>query len=123
MNQIINSQSQLQDNPCISCGACCAYFRVSFYWAETEDGGGTVPVAMTEKLNNFMCCMKGTNEPHPRCINLCGEIGQSVSCSIYDKRPSPCREFPQAWETSDYNESCDRARAAYGLPPLPKPQT
>ncbi|HDH0840599.1 TPA: YkgJ family cysteine cluster protein, partial [Klebsiella pneumoniae] len=21
-------------NPCMTCGACCAYFRVSFYWAE-----------------------------------------------------------------------------------------
>ncbi|THB82127.1 YkgJ family cysteine cluster protein, partial [Pantoea allii] len=21
-------------NPCVSCGACCAHFRVSFYWAE-----------------------------------------------------------------------------------------
>ncbi|HGC1012017.1 TPA: YkgJ family cysteine cluster protein, partial [Escherichia coli] len=20
-------------NPCITCGACCAFFRVSFYWA------------------------------------------------------------------------------------------
>ncbi|MEA7465220.1 YkgJ family cysteine cluster protein, partial [Salmonella enterica subsp. enterica serovar Lubbock] len=20
-------------NPCMTCGACCAYFRVSFYWA------------------------------------------------------------------------------------------
>ncbi len=120
MSQTLTSQSNLQDNPCISCGACCAYFRVSFYWAEAEDGGGTVPVSMTEKLNAFMSCMKGTNEPNPRCINLRGEIGQSVSCAIYDKRPSPCREFTQAWETDDYNEACERARAAHGLPPLPK---
>ncbi|WP_092507633.1 YkgJ family cysteine cluster protein [Xenorhabdus mauleonii] len=123
MSQTLNSQSKLLDNPCISCGACCSYFRVSFYWAEAEDGGGTVPVSRTEKLNDFMRCMKGTNEPRPRCINLCGEIGKSVSCSIYHNRPSPCREFPQAWETNDYNENCDRARAAHGLPPLPKPQT
>lgn len=32
-----------ENNPCVSCGACCAYFRVSFYWAESESGGGTVP--------------------------------------------------------------------------------
>ncbi|PHM40630.1 hypothetical protein Xszus_00302 [Xenorhabdus szentirmaii] len=121
MSQPFISHSEQQDNPCINCGACCAFFRVSFYWAEAEDGGGTVPVSTTEKLNHFMRCMKGTNEPHPRCINLCGEVGQSVFCSIYDKRPSPCREFSHAWETDDYNEHCDRARAAYGLPPLPKP--
>ncbi|MLR39642.1 YkgJ family cysteine cluster protein, partial [Salmonella enterica subsp. enterica] len=23
-------------NPCMTCGACCAYFRVSFYWAEGD---------------------------------------------------------------------------------------
>ena len=23
-------------NPCQSCGACCAAYRVSFYWAEGE---------------------------------------------------------------------------------------
>ncbi|PHM54890.1 hypothetical protein Xhom_02856 [Xenorhabdus hominickii] len=58
MSQTLTSQSELQNNSCINCGACCAYFRVSFYWAEAEDGGGTVPTAITEKLNNFMRCMK-----------------------------------------------------------------
>ncbi|HBP8873638.1 TPA: YkgJ family cysteine cluster protein, partial [Escherichia coli] len=24
-------------NPCMRCGACCAFFRVSFYWAEADD--------------------------------------------------------------------------------------
>ena len=38
-------------NPCMTCGACCAYFRVSFYWAEASDGGGTVPVHLTEPLS------------------------------------------------------------------------
>ncbi|EEX7666747.1 YkgJ family cysteine cluster protein, partial [Escherichia coli] len=23
-------------NPCMTCGACCAFFRVSFYWAEAD---------------------------------------------------------------------------------------
>lgn len=40
-------------NPCMTCGACCAYFRVSFYWAEASDGGGTVPVDLTEPLTPF----------------------------------------------------------------------
>ncbi|MGE8323794.1 MAG: YkgJ family cysteine cluster protein, partial [Pseudomonas sp.] len=21
-------------NPCLDCGACCGYFRVSFFWGE-----------------------------------------------------------------------------------------
>ena len=40
-------------NPCMTCGACCAYFRVSFYWAEADDAGGPVPSALTEPLTPF----------------------------------------------------------------------
>jgi len=106
-------------NPCISCGACCAYFRVSFYWAEAEDGGGPVPVDRTEPVTPFLRCMQGTNSKTPRCTALEGEIGQSVACSIYLNRPTPCREFDQSGENGIANEACDRARARYGLPPLP----
>jgi Fe-S-cluster containining protein len=107
------------DNPCMSCGACCAFFRVSFYWAEGNDGGGAVPVELTEPLTPFLCCMAGTNQKKPRCTALTGEVGRSVSCSIYADRPSPCREFPMSGEHGQANNACDHARAAFGLPPLP----
>lgn len=105
-------------NPCVSCGACCAYFRVSFYWAEADDAGGTVPADLTEPLNLLMRAMRGTNTRAPRCIALQGEPGQCVSCSIYENRPTPCREFAMSGENGMLNEACDRARAKYGLPPL-----
>ncbi|EER5964904.1 YkgJ family cysteine cluster protein, partial [Escherichia coli] len=38
-------------NPCMTCGACCAFFRVSFYWAEADDAGGKVPVSLTEQIS------------------------------------------------------------------------
>lgn len=79
------------------CGACCAYFRVSFYWAEMKSGGGVVPDEFTEPLTPFLSCMKGTNEKQPRCEKLIGEVGECVSCAIYEQRPSPCREFEQSW--------------------------
>ncbi|ATA22239.1 hypothetical protein EDC48_11854 [Gibbsiella quercinecans] len=107
------------NNPCVSCGACCAYFRVSFYWAEADDGGGVVPASLTEPLTPFLRCMQGTNSKSPRCTALDGEIGKAVSCSIYLNRPSPCREFDQSGLNGLRNEACDRARARYGLPPLP----
>ena len=89
-------------NPCMSCGACCAYFRVSFYWAEADDAGGSVPAQLTEPVTPFLRCMRGTN------------------CRIYEQRPSPCREFMMSGENDEANEACDRARAYYGLPPLYK---
>jgi Fe-S-cluster containining protein len=34
--------------PCLSCGACCKSYRVSFYWAEALELG--LPDAMTEQV-------------------------------------------------------------------------
>ncbi|SXC75106.1 putative ferredoxin [Klebsiella quasipneumoniae] len=59
-------------NPCMTCGACCAYFRVSFYWAEADDAGGLVPSALTEPLTPFLRCMSGTNQRQGRCAALSG---------------------------------------------------
>jgi hypothetical protein len=107
------------NNPCLSCGACCAYFRASFYWGEGDDvPGGTVPVRMTAKLNDFRIYMQGTNGPNPRCIALLGAIGEGVRCSIYPLRASICRDFPFSWSDGTKNERCDAARLAWGLEPL-----
>jgi Fe-S-cluster containining protein len=105
-------------NPCITCGACCAYFRVSFYWAEADDGGGVVPSALTEQVTPLLRAMRGTNQKSPRCVALAGTPGSATRCTIYSQRPSPCREFACSGEGGEVNEACDRARARYGLPPL-----
>jgi len=105
-------------NPCVSCGACCAHFRVSFYWAEADDAGGLVPTELTEPLSLFMRNMRGTNSAAPRCVALQGDVGGCVSCGIYEQRPTPCREFTLSGEAGIHNEACDRARARYGLPAL-----
>ncbi len=115
-------ESDEASNPCISCGACCAYYRASFYWAEADETlGGTVPIELTEKLNDFRRVMKGTSRKSPRCIALLGEIGKSVRCSIYEQRASVCRDFDLSWLNGVHNERCDQARIAWGLEPLPAP--
>lgn len=115
----------MRENPCVTCGACCAHFRVSFYWAEADDApGGTVPVALTEDINDLRRCMKGTNQREPRCAALEGCVGEQVSCSIYHQRPTACHEFGVTWSrgvlhfSADELERCNQARAAWGLPPL-----
>lgn len=62
--------------------------------------------------------MLGTDCKSPRCIALSGEVGKHVSCSIYEQRSSPCREFEASWENGEQNLDCDAARAAFGLAPL-----
>jgi Fe-S-cluster containining protein len=108
-----------QINPCLTCGACCAYYRASFYWAESDlaqpDG---VPSELTEKMNDFRLFMRGSTGSEPRCIALMGFIGKKVNCSIYDRRASVCRDFPPSWENNIHNERCDKARTAWGLAPL-----
>jgi len=107
-------------SPCLDCGICCTHFRISFYWAEADDApGGTVPVEMTEKLNHHMRCMKGSNSLPRRCTALAGTVGGSVSCTIYERRPTPCREFAVYLEDGSPNPRCNELRAGIGLPPLP----
>jgi hypothetical protein len=109
-------------NPCITCGACCAHFRVSFYWSEAEAAaGGLTPPQLTTKLTPHHAVMRGTERQPPRCVALQGEIGTAVRCAIHALRPSPCRELQASWVDGVHNERCDRARAAHGLPPLPPP--
>jgi Fe-S-cluster containining protein len=106
-------------NPCVSCGACCAFFRASFYWTESDLATpGGVPYALTDHLYTHYLVMKGTDSPVLRCIALKGIIGSQVYCEIYGRRSSACRNFPPSWENGEVNERCDKARAKWGLPLL-----
>ena len=114
-----------RENPCLSCGACCAFFRVSFYWGETTDSTeGTVPAHLTEDVAPFFRAMKGSNQKNPRCIALEGEVGNFVRCSIYEKRSSSCCEFGikfvngQVFASMEDYERCTHARAQWGLAPI-----
>ena len=109
-------------NPCIDCGACCAHFRVSFHWSEAASGqGGATPAELTTKVSPHHAAMRGTCGDSPRCVALDGDIGKEVRCRIYDRRPSPCREFEASWVNGVRSERCDKAREAHGLPPLAPP--
>lgn len=107
------------DNPCTSCGACCAAFRVTFYCGELDDlPGGRVPPGLVERVTPVMACMRGTERQPPRCVALRGEIGKSVSCAIYESRPSPCSEFSPLSAVGRGDDACNEARRRHDLPPL-----
>lgn len=106
-------------HPCLRCGACCATFRVAFYWAEAEPlMGGKVPRDLAAKLDPHRLVMRGTETGQDRCVALQGEVGDRSACGIYERRPSPCRELAPAWEGGEPSPQCDRARLRHGLPPL-----
>lgn len=107
---------------CMACGACCASFRVSFYWGECDDApGGVVPSAVTEPLTPQLCAMKGTNSATPRCEQLQGEIPGAL-CRIYPVRPSTCHDMQPYRADGSVNPQCNRARLKHGLVPLAEPQ-
>ncbi len=99
-------------SPCLSCGACCACFRVDFSVHELLSEGGSVPDGLTVEVSGHTARMRGTDHVPVRCAALTGKLGQHVGCGIYEWRPSPCREFEAG------SEACDRARARHGMAPL-----
>ena len=106
-------------HPYLSCGACCASFRVSMHWSETEPAlGGVTPADLTERIDPHQVAMLGTWARAPRCIALDAQVGVHSRCTIHEHRPSPCRQVQASWETGAPDRSCDRARARHGLPLL-----
>ena len=113
--------ASISKNPCVGCGACCAHFRVQFYWREAnpEDKVHAVPAGMHEDLTSMHRCMRGTaTKHHPKCVGLKGKIGETAQCSIYLERPTPCDAFQASYVDGNKNPRCDDARRAHGLRPL-----
>src|SRR5262245_45551297 len=107
MSEKVSEQS---DNPCQSCGACCAY---SANWprftVEDDAALDLIPVKYVNAGQSGMHC------EGDRCSALSGEVGTSTSCMIYAVRPEVCRTcLPGESEGS-------MARRRYGLSPLVAP--
>ncbi|GHT94949.1 hypothetical protein FACS1894116_09680 [Betaproteobacteria bacterium] len=84
----------------------------------SESGEEGVPPDLCMTVTPRLRRMRGTDDAPPRCIALTGEIGREVSCAIYARRPSPCRDFAPYAALGMGEPACDRARARHGLEPL-----
>ena len=106
------------DHPCVGCGACCKFFRVSFYHGELDtQPGGCVPAELTTQVTPFRACMQGTEAGNAPCVALDGD----GRCGIYERRPSVCREFPALMEDGSLNPECIRLKTLFGLMPGTQP--
>ena len=47
-------------HPCLTCGACCASFRVDFSVHETQEMGGDVPDGLVVEVTGATSRMRGT---------------------------------------------------------------
>ncbi len=108
----------MKNHPCQSCGACCAYYRVSFHWTETSSESFGVPIELTSTISQYANAMNGTNQKTPSCVALLGVVGKSTSCGIYYNRPGACRNFAPSYENGLENTDCETARHSKGLTSL-----
>lgn len=77
-----------------------------------------VPHELAVPLIAGLYRMRSSDAAPLPCIALEGEIGKRVRCAIFDRRPSPCRDFaPYALLGVD-DEACARASWRHGLKPL-----
>ena len=107
-----HSPPHAMTHPCLSCGACCASFRVDFSVHESQAQGGRVPAGLAEEVTDHTCRMRGTDGARPRCAALGGKVGEKAHCGIYEWRPSPCREFAAG------SDACNRVRVRHGMQAL-----
>ncbi len=96
---------------CLTCGACCASFvcvdvasdnavSAKDCWDITKCGKSgqfTVDRFIKRKETDFSCTA------------LEGEIGENVSCRVYENRPRMCRQFEAG------SDRCHAVRRAYGI--------
>lgn len=110
------------ENPptvCCNCGACCASYRVTLPRVELASRpNGWVPDVLTDVYTPTTACMRENPDMPGRCIALVGVIGQNVRCSIYELRPTACREFAPLSALGMGDDACDAARRRHGLRPL-----
>lgn len=103
------------DIDCQDCGACCAAFVVDVFADDydrmpyprrnllvVQDASGYYEMRMTKRLPSG----------GGRCAALAGKPGERCSCTIYDVRPTVCRDYEPELT------NCNRARARIGLPAL-----
>jgi hypothetical protein len=82
---------------------------VSFYHGEIEGNGtGIVPAELTTKITAHLACMKGTEKGGGACTALRHTKEDGYRCSIYEHRPSPCREFNIINDDGSLNADCQR---------------
>ncbi|WP_024510851.1 YkgJ family cysteine cluster protein [Bradyrhizobium sp. ARR65] len=107
MSDSLDCTSAATDNPCVTCGACCAY---SENWPRfsTEDDAALelIPEQLVNARGSGMAC------ENDRCAALTGRIGVATSCAIYAIRPDVCRTCMPG------DPECTMARRKHGLPAL-----
>ncbi len=89
---------------CQSCGACCVYSETwPRFTMESDAEIARIPPELLAPRETGMRCVSD------RCAALAGEVGKSVTCSVYAVRPIVCRDCLPG------DDACEMARAKAGM--------
>ena len=98
---------------CLSCGICCA-FPLPIEVQKNEPLGGLecIDIMADDAPEGTIINRHLPRDPETaRCKHLAGNIGESISCSVYEKRPQECRDFEVG------SDRCHEFRRMYGIEP------
>jgi Fe-S-cluster containining protein len=104
---------------CQTCGACCVqlgpYDGNAYVYLDKREAQlmRSLGLPVVETAMGSRCLGAAAHEGaagRPACVAFAGELGGRCGCSIYENRPSVCREL----EVGD--ELCRQAREQAGLP-------
>jgi len=110
---------ETEPSVCCRCGACCCTFCITLPRVDlASQSGGWVPDDLTVPYTPTTTCMRENPDQPGRCIALEGSVGESVRCTIYDRRPAACRDFAPLSALGMGDEACDEARRRHGMRPL-----
>ncbi len=102
-----SSEGPRASSDCQACGACCAFSAAWPRFTLEDDAQlDAIPPRLVAGDESGMRC---TGE---RCDALAGKVGTATLCTIYDLRPTVCRDCVPG------GEDCRMARARHGLPAL-----
>ena len=99
---------------CIPCGACCVYgLVIPINRREPEPLRRYIEVTLDEAPDVVIERAFERDEADGRCVNMAGEVGVEIGCTVYPDRPQICRDFDAG------SDRCFGYRRMYGIdPPL-----
>jgi Fe-S-cluster containining protein len=109
----------MESYDCQECGACCVhlgpYDGNAYVYLDREEASRMrrLGLRVVEGLRGSRCLAAAPHEGAdgwPACVAFEGTLGARCGCSIYEDRPSVCREFEPG------SDLCREARDRAGLP-------
>jgi Fe-S-cluster containining protein len=98
---------------CIPCGACCVYgLIIPINRREPEPLERYIEVTLDEAPDVVIERAFERDDRDGRCVNMAGEVGVEIGCTVYPDRPQICRDFDAG------SDRCFGYRRMYGIDPL-----